>query len=66
VRFKLSLCHPCAAKLRAILEERGEDAMAKAIGSTLCRSCLQRVPGFRPGDRLTVQPKRNAKPAGSA
>lgn len=63
--FKLNICQACAAKLRGILRERGEDAMAEAIGETLCQSCLRRVPGYGAGQRLVTQRKRTApKPEG--
>ena len=40
---KVSICKPCAGKLRAILESKGERAMAAAMGRTLCSACRARV-----------------------
>jgi hypothetical protein len=63
--FKLNLCQPCAAKLRAILARSGEAAMAKAIGETLCRDCRAKLPGHEPGRKLTVTLKKDLlKPIG--
>ena len=39
MRAIVPLCLPCAAKLRAIKETRGEQAMVKAMGRTLCEDC---------------------------
>lgn len=67
VIFKLSICRPCARKLSAIVRERGEDAMAEALGKTLCLDCLKRVPGYRPDRELQARMKRTKPtPAGSA
>ncbi len=64
---KLPICLPCAAKLRAILKERGEHAMGEALGETLCEACLKRMPGYVPGQRPTTKLKRwPTKPAGTA
>ena len=56
--FKLNLCQQCAAKLRTILQVRGEDAMAAAVGDVLCDDCYAKVPGYARGLRLTVRLKK--------
>lgn len=65
--IKVDICKPCAAKLKAILEERGEAAMAESLGETLCLSCLSKVPGYQPGLRLATRLKQGPlKPIGQA
>lgn len=56
--FKLNICETCASELRAILKERGEDAMAEALAEVLCEVCIARVPGYEPGRRLQTRMKR--------
>jgi len=51
---KVPLCPSCAAQLRVVLAERGETAMARAIGDVLCETCRARVPGYVPGKRLVT------------
>jgi hypothetical protein len=55
---KISICLPCAAKLRAVREAEGEEAMIAAMGETLCERCRSKVPGYEPGLGLTVVLKR--------
>ncbi len=46
------ICLECAAKLRAILAQQGEETMAAAVGPTLqaCPVCKDRLP---PGKCIT-------------
>ena len=53
-QFTLHLCQGCAAKLRAVLAERGEKAMARAIARVLCTPCRSKIPGYEPGRRLVT------------
>lgn len=55
---KISICLDCAAKLRKVRDEEGEQAMAAAMGGILCERCLSRVPGYEPGRRLEVVLKK--------
>ena len=64
---KLSICLDCAAKLRAIRDAEGEEAMGAKLGEILCSGCLSRMPGYEPGRRLETALKRvPPKPAGHA
>lgn len=40
MQVKVPLCLDCAAKLRTIRDAHGEEAMIRAMGSTLCERCL--------------------------
>jgi hypothetical protein len=48
-QFKLMLCQPCAAKLRAILAAEGEETMARKVPKVLCRQCTARLPESQRG-----------------
>jgi|APFre7841882654_1041346.scaffolds.fasta_scaffold228797_1 hypothetical protein len=37
---RCNICHPCAAKLRAVLQAEGEQAMARRMHTLLCSACL--------------------------
>jgi hypothetical protein len=58
MRVKLPICQTCAAKLRAIRDERGEAAMIVSMGRTLCDECLAKIPGRPPGAPVRFETRR--------
>jgi hypothetical protein len=43
---RVNLCKSCAATLKAVKDEKGEDAMAMAVAPTLqnCFTCREQLP----------------------
>jgi hypothetical protein len=57
--MKLNLCQQCAAKLRAVRDRDGEEAMARAIGEVLCQECRRQIPA-PPGARIVTLSKKES------
>lgn len=58
---KVDLCQKCATKLRALRDEKGEEAMARELGAILeaCPVCCEQVLPYQPpGTRLVTQLKK--------
>jgi hypothetical protein len=49
MQIKIELCEACAAKLRVLVAERGQEAMARAVGPLIakCAQCRPQLPGYR-------------------
>lgn len=53
----MSLCDDCAATLRVVLREKGEEALGRAVGEVLCGKCRAQLPGYGPDRELTTSLK---------
>jgi hypothetical protein len=52
---KVLLCEACAEQLRAVVLERGEEAMGQAAGPILaqCSTCRPQLPAYKLGRVVT-------------